>query len=157
MHASDDRGKTWQHVGLPGPMQWPQMFTCASGADCWHASEAETVGAVPSAEPTLSTLRHIADAFKLDAACRMMPFCRVRLQSRNHGALLSRAARSTIRAVGRDFDWLGHAGTYIIGCQQVFSVDNNVVITRMEDEGGAEWSRPVKLTEARQPGRPSRG
>ncbi len=33
MHASDDRGKTWQHVGLPGPMQWPQVFTCASGAD----------------------------------------------------------------------------------------------------------------------------
>ncbi len=41
------------------------------------------------------------------------------------------------------------AGTYIIGCQQVFSADNNVVITRMEDMGGAEWSRPVKLTEAR--------
>ncbi len=32
VHASDDRGKTWQHVGLPGPMQWPQIFTCASGA-----------------------------------------------------------------------------------------------------------------------------
>ena len=43
------------------------------------------------------------------------------------------------------------AGTYIIGCEQVFSVDNNVVITRMEDEGGAEWSKPVKLTEAREP------
>ncbi len=43
------------------------------------------------------------------------------------------------------------AGTYIIGCEQVFSVDNNVVITRMEDEGGAEWSKPVKLTEARCP------
>ena len=32
VHASDDRGKTWQHVGLPGPLQWPQIFTCASGA-----------------------------------------------------------------------------------------------------------------------------
>ena len=28
-------------------------------------------------------------------------------------------------------------------------MDNNVVISRMEDEGGTQWSRPVKLTEAR--------
>lgn len=32
VHASDDGGRSWQHVGLPGPMQWPQIFTCASGA-----------------------------------------------------------------------------------------------------------------------------
>ena len=31
VHASDDGGRTWQHVGLPGPIQWPQIFTCASG------------------------------------------------------------------------------------------------------------------------------
>ena len=49
-----------------------------------------------------------------------------------------------------DLQHWAHAGTYIIGCQQAFSVDNNMVITRMEDEGGTEWSRPVKLTEARE-------
>ena len=32
VHASDDGGRSWQHVGLPGVMQWPQIFTCASGA-----------------------------------------------------------------------------------------------------------------------------
>ena len=32
VHASDDGGRTWQHVGLPGPIQWPQIFTVASGA-----------------------------------------------------------------------------------------------------------------------------
>ena len=32
VHASDDGGRSWQHVGLPGVMQWPQIFTCSSGA-----------------------------------------------------------------------------------------------------------------------------
>lgn len=31
VYASDDGGNSWQHVGSPGPMQWPQIFSCASG------------------------------------------------------------------------------------------------------------------------------
>lgn len=32
VYASDDGGQSWRHVGSPGPMQWPQVFSCASGA-----------------------------------------------------------------------------------------------------------------------------
>ena len=32
VHASDDGGRSWQHVWMAGVMQWPQIFTCASGA-----------------------------------------------------------------------------------------------------------------------------
>lgn len=42
---------------------------------------------------------------------------------------------------------LDHAGTYIIGCERGFSHDNNILITKMTDMGGAEWSPPVKITE----------
>lgn len=39
------------------------------------------------------------------------------------------------------------AGVYIIGCQRTFSHDNNVVISKMLDEGGYNWTRPVRLTQ----------
>lgn len=32
LYASDDGGKSWQQVGLLGPLQWPQIFSCNSGA-----------------------------------------------------------------------------------------------------------------------------
>lgn len=39
------------------------------------------------------------------------------------------------------------AGVYIIGCQRVFSQDNNIVIARMADGSeGAQWGTPVQLT-----------
>ncbi len=31
LYASDDGGKSWRLVGMPGPLQWPQIFSCASG------------------------------------------------------------------------------------------------------------------------------
>lgn len=44
------------------------------------------------------------------------------------------------------------AGVYIIGCQRLFSADNNIVISRMADgSGGADWSPPVVLTKVRRP------
>lgn len=42
VHASDDGGRTWSHVGLPGPMQWPQIFTCASGEACHGMSNIDS-------------------------------------------------------------------------------------------------------------------
>ena len=43
----------------------------------------------------------------------------------------------------------GSAGTYIIGCERGFSNDNNILITKMTDLGGAKWSLPVKITQVR--------
>lgn len=38
------------------------------------------------------------------------------------------------------------AGVYLIGVQKHFTPDNQVVITKMLDEGGTKWSPPVILT-----------
>jgi hypothetical protein len=40
----------------------------------------------------------------------------------------------------------GHAGVYIIGVQRHFSENNNVMVAKMLDEGGAEWSAPARVT-----------
>lgn len=31
LYASDDSGKSWSQIAAPGPLQWPQLFSCASG------------------------------------------------------------------------------------------------------------------------------
>lgn len=41
------------------------------------------------------------------------------------------------------------AGVYIIGVQRHFSDNNNVLVSRMLDEGGAEWSAPARVTSVR--------
>lgn len=65
--ASDNEGVSWSQIGTLGPMNWPQVFKCASGV-------------------------------------------------------------------------------YVIGTQRHFSADNNLVISRMLDAAGAQWSRPAQLT-----------
>lgn len=39
---------------------------------------------------------------------------------------------------------------YIIGVERHFSEDNNIVVSRMLDEGGARWSPPQRVTTVRQ-------
>lgn len=58
VEASDDGGKTWAHVGSPGPMQWPQIFKCASGTVlCVHAQRAAVVTAWSSTAVTVVMAR----------------------------------------------------------------------------------------------------
>ena len=66
--ASDDGGVTWGRVATLGPMQWPQLFSCASGV-------------------------------------------------------------------------------YAFGSEREFSQNNNLVVSRMLDDRGEQWSAPAKVTE----------
>jgi hypothetical protein len=97
VYASDDGGQSWQHVGSPGPMQWPQIFSCASGAACGL------------------TLQHRKCMFRWtgEDSCWKLS-----------SAPYSRDARLSVFVP---------AGVYIIGCQRLFSADNNIVISRMVD------------------------
>ena len=39
------------------------------------------------------------------------------------------------------------SGVYAIGVERHFSANNNVVISKMLDMSGSEWSKPVQVTE----------
>ena len=39
------------------------------------------------------------------------------------------------------------SGVYALGVERHFSANNNVVISKMLDDSGSEWSEPVRITE----------
>jgi hypothetical protein len=67
IYSSNDGGASWQRTALVGPMNWPQLFSCASGV-------------------------------------------------------------------------------YLLGTERHFSPDNNLVISKMLDEEGKQWSVPTRIT-----------
>ena len=81
VYASDDGGGSWQQVGTPGPLQWPQIFSTSTG-------------------------RLTLDLLLLSFICKAISLID------NHPSV----------------------GVYIIGCQRLFSADNNLVISRVREQ-----------------------